>query len=108
MALLIVINLLLCLSIFAIFFVLQRHITSRNNTKLPPGPQGLPFVGNLHQLDVSKPPVSFWELSKKYGPFMSLRLGFVPSLVVSSAKMAKEILKAHDLQFCSLENFVPY
>ncbi|GAY64192.1 hypothetical protein CUMW_231720 [Citrus unshiu] len=101
MALLIVINLLLCLSIFAIFFVLQRHITSRNNTKLPPGPQGLPFVGNLHQLDVSKPPVSFWELSKKYGPLMSLRLGFVPSLVVSSAKMAKEILKAHDLQFCS-------
>ncbi|ESR56560.1 hypothetical protein CICLE_v10023668mg, partial [Citrus x clementina] len=101
MALLIVINLLLCLSIFAVFFVLQRHITSRNNTKLPPGPQGLPFVGNLHQLDVSKPPVSFWELSKKYGPLMSLRLGFVPSLVVSSAKMAKEILKTHDLQFCS-------
>ncbi|KDO39783.1 hypothetical protein CISIN_1g040924mg, partial [Citrus sinensis] len=77
------------------------NITSRNNTKLPPGPWGLPFIGTLHQLDVSKPHVLFWELSKKYGPLMSLRLGFSPSLVVSSAKMAKEILKTHDLQFCS-------
>ena len=32
---------------------------------------------------------------------MSLRLGFVPSLLVSSAKMGKEILKTRDLQFCS-------
>ncbi|KDO39891.1 hypothetical protein CISIN_1g013651mg [Citrus sinensis] len=32
---------------------------------------------------------------------MSLRLGFSPSLVVSSVKMAKEILKTHGLQFCS-------
>ncbi|ESR56566.1 hypothetical protein CICLE_v10023966mg [Citrus x clementina] len=101
MALLIIINFLLCLSIFVFFFVLQRNITSRNNTKLPPGLRGLPFIGNVHQLDVSKPHVLFWELSKKYGPLMSLRLGFSPSLVVSSAKMAKEILQTHDLQFCS-------
>ena len=101
MALLIIVSFLLCLPFFLSFFVLQRHKTSKNNTKLPPGPRGLPFIGNLHQFDVSKPHVSFWELSKKYGPLMSLRLGFVPSLVVSSAKMAKEILKTHDLQFCS-------
>ncbi|GAY35250.1 hypothetical protein CUMW_278200 [Citrus unshiu] len=62
MALLIIINFLLCLSIFVFFFVLQRNVNSRNNTKLPPGTRGLPFIGNLHQLDVPKPPVSFWEL----------------------------------------------
>ncbi|XP_052292347.1 6,7,8-trihydroxycoumarin synthase-like isoform X2 [Citrus sinensis] len=101
MALLIIVSFLLCVPFFLFFIVLQRHKSSKNNTKLPPGPRGLPFIGNLHQFDVSKPHVSFWELSKKYGPLMSLRLGFVPSLVVSSAKMAKEILKTHDLQFCS-------
>ncbi|KAF2284285.1 hypothetical protein GH714_020234 [Hevea brasiliensis] len=31
---------------------------------------------------------------------MSLRIGFVPILVASSAKIAKEIMKTHDLLFC--------
>ncbi|KAJ6681070.1 CYTOCHROME P450 71B11-RELATED [Salix koriyanagi] len=30
---------------------------------------------------------------------MSLRLGFVPALVVSSAKMAEEVMRTHDLEF---------
>ncbi|KAK2998494.1 hypothetical protein RJ639_023212 [Escallonia herrerae] len=42
-----------------------------------------------------------WQLSKKYGPIMSLRLGLVPTLVISSARMAKEVYKTHDLAFSS-------
>lgn len=37
---------------------------------------------------------------------MSLRLGFVPTLIVSSAKVAKETLKTHDLQFCGRPSLV--
>ncbi|KDO47251.1 hypothetical protein CISIN_1g046023mg, partial [Citrus sinensis] len=69
--------------------------------KIPPRPQGLPFIGNVHQFDFSKPQVLLWELSKIYGPFISLHLGVVPIIVVSSAEMAKESLKTHDIQFCS-------
>ncbi|GFY86211.1 cytochrome P450, family 71, subfamily B, polypeptide 37 [Actinidia rufa] len=67
----------------------------------PPGPPGLPFVGNLHQLDFSTLHSRLRQLSQKYGPLMTIRLGSVPTLVVSSAKMAKEVLKTHDLVFCS-------
>ncbi|KAH9718037.1 cytochrome P450 83B1 [Citrus sinensis] len=95
LVIIILLSLPICLFLFSVNTYQQKKI------KLPPGPQGLPFIGNLHQFDVSKPHVSFWELSKKYGPLMSLRLGFVPTLVVSSAKMAKETLKTHDLQFSS-------
>ncbi|KAM0066715.1 putative cytochrome P450 [Helianthus debilis subsp. tardiflorus] len=68
---------------------------------LPPGPPGLPIIGNLHQLDISDLAVYLWGLSKCYGPLMSLRLGNVQTLVVSSAEMAKEILKTNDLVFCT-------
>ncbi|KAM0006865.1 putative cytochrome P450 [Helianthus debilis subsp. tardiflorus] len=68
---------------------------------LPPGPPGFPIIGNLHQLDISDLAVYLWGLSKRYGPLMSLRLGNVQTLVVSSAEMAKEILKTNDLVFCT-------
>ncbi|PIN20374.1 Cytochrome P450 CYP2 subfamily [Handroanthus impetiginosus] len=67
----------------------------------PPGPQGLPFIGNLLQFDKSKPHIYLWQLSQKYGPLVYLKHGSVPVLVVSSANMAKQILKTHDLSFCS-------
>ncbi|KAJ0024124.1 hypothetical protein Pint_09092 [Pistacia integerrima] len=36
---------------------------------------------------------------------MSLRLGYVPTLIVSSAKMAKEVMKTHDLLFCTYDDY---
>ncbi|KDO37865.1 hypothetical protein CISIN_1g021726mg [Citrus sinensis] len=93
---------LLLVPIFLIPIILhvQRYKTIKS-IALPPGPRGLPFIGNLHQFDYSNPQNYFWRLSKQYGPMVSLRLGSVPILVVSSAKMAEEVLKTHDLQFCS-------
>ncbi|TXG52107.1 hypothetical protein EZV62_021276 [Acer yangbiense] len=93
---------LLSLPIF-IFFIFQIHkrSTTKTSVRLPPGPKGLPLIGNLHQLDNSKLHQYLWKLSKEYGPLMSLRLGNMPTLVVSSAKMAKEVMKTHDLHFCS-------
>ncbi|KAH9758978.1 cytochrome P450 83B1 [Citrus sinensis] len=93
---------LLLVPIFLISIILhvQRYKTIKS-IALPPGPRGLPFIGNLHQFDYLNPQNYFWRLSKQYGPLVSLRLGSVPMLVVSSAKMAEEVLKTHDLQFCS-------
>ncbi|PWA83361.1 cytochrome P450 [Artemisia annua] len=42
-----------------------------------------------------------WRLSKRYGPLMSIRLGMVQTLIVSSAEMAKEVMKTNDLNFCT-------
>ncbi|WKA10254.1 hypothetical protein VitviT2T_027834 [Vitis vinifera] len=85
---------LLALPLFLLFL-----LRNRRRTPLPPGPPGLPLIGNLLQLDKSAPHIYLWRLSKQYGPLMILRLGFVPTLVVSSARMAKEVMKTHDLEF---------
>ncbi|KAI5596792.1 hypothetical protein BDE02_02G024800 [Populus trichocarpa] len=90
---------ILFLSIIFLFLLKKNKISKR--ARFPPGPNGLPLIGNLHQLDSSNLQTHLWKLSQKYGPLMSLKLGFKRTLVVSSAKMAEEVLKTHDLEFCS-------
>ncbi|PWA97168.1 cytochrome P450 71A9 [Artemisia annua] len=67
----------------------------------PPGPRGLPIIGNLHQIDHLNLHTSLWNISKTYGPIVSLQFGFIPTIVVSSASLAKEVLKTQDSVFCS-------
>nr|XP_007159749.1 hypothetical protein PHAVU_002G263800g [Phaseolus vulgaris]ESW31743.1 hypothetical protein PHAVU_002G263800g [Phaseolus vulgaris] len=68
--------------------------------KLPPGPRGLPILGSLHKLGAN-PHRDLHQLALKYGPVMYLRLGFVPTVVVSSPQAAELFLKTHDLVFAS-------
>ena len=87
----------------SVLLIVLPKLLQNYKSKLPhpPGPRGLPFIGNLHQIDVSILPHYLWKLSRQYGPIMYLRLGYLPVLVISNSEMAKLILKTHDLNFCS-------
>ncbi|XP_076951232.1 7-ethoxycoumarin O-deethylase-like [Bidens hawaiensis] len=65
---------------------------------LPPGPTWLPFIGNLHLLG-DKPNQSLAKLAKKNGSIMTLKLGHITTIVISSSIAAKEVLKKQDLAF---------
>ncbi|KAF9689461.1 hypothetical protein SADUNF_Sadunf01G0094600 [Salix dunnii] len=64
----------------------------------PPGPRGLPLVGYLPFLgyDLHK---KFTELAGVYGPIYKLRLGNKLFMVVSSPRLAKEIVRDKDTIF---------
>ncbi|XP_022137023.1 cytochrome P450 71A1-like [Momordica charantia] len=90
-------NLLNC-SLFLLLFLLFLKLFRVRKGNLPPSPPKLPIIGNLHQLG-RHPYRSLQALSEKYGSLMFLRLGWTPTLVVSSADMAREIFKSHDISF---------
>ncbi|OMP05164.1 Cytochrome P450 [Corchorus olitorius] len=70
----------------------------RSSCKLPPGPRRLPILGNL--LDVGdKPHESMAKLALTHGPIMTLKLGSLITIVISSENMAKQVLQKHDLAF---------
>ncbi|KAL1543455.1 unspecific monooxygenase [Salvia divinorum] len=71
---------------------------ARKSGKLPPGPYGPPFIGNILHLG-PKPHRSLAKLSHKYGPVMSLKLGSITTVVISSAETAKLVLQKHDSSF---------
>ncbi|XP_030510236.2 cytochrome P450 71D9 [Cannabis sativa] len=101
--------------VFSLVFVfmivnilLKRALTNNATSKLPPGPWRLPLVGNMHQLIFSLlgsksllPHQTLTNLAKKHGPLMYIEIGQIPTLIVSSAEYAKEIMRTHDVVFAS-------
>ncbi|XP_035535900.1 cytochrome P450 2G1-like [Morone saxatilis] len=59
---------------------------------LPPGPSGLPIIGNLHQLDKKAPFKTLLKLSETYGPVMTLYLGSQRIVVLAGYDAVKEAL----------------
>ncbi|GLJ31861.1 hypothetical protein SUGI_0641050 [Cryptomeria japonica] len=83
--------------LYCFFYKLRRN---GRKLKLPPGPRPWPLIGSLHLLG-NLPHQALTRLANKYGSIMFLRLGSVPTVVVSSPAMAKEFLKTHDLVFAT-------
>jgi cytochrome P450 len=67
--------------------------------RLPPGPWTLPIIGSLHHLVGQIPHRAMRDLARRHGPVMLLRIGEVPTLVVSSRDAAREVTKTHDTAF---------
>lgn len=89
-------TLLLLITIITFLKALTSLLTpNKSKSKLPPGPKGLPLVGNLLQLG-AKPHQTLATLANIHGSIMSLKLGQETTIVMSSAEAAKGVLQIHD------------
>jgi cytochrome P450 len=92
----------LLLVIVAVKLLLQTRKKRRN---LPPSPPAIPFIGHLHLL---RQPIhrSLENLSKKYGPIISLRMGPRHVVVVSSPSAVEECFTKNDIVFANRPQFL--
>lgn len=88
---------LLAISWYAWLFLKK---SKNSGPPLPPGPQGLPVVGNLLSLD---PELHSYlaSLAQTHGPILTLRLGMKLGVVVTSPEIARQVLKDHDSAFAN-------
>ncbi|PIL29212.1 cytochrome P450 [Ganoderma sinense ZZ0214-1] len=72
------------------FFLVRQYVQRRN---MPPGPNGVPFIGNKHQVPSIKPWRKFAEWNKEYGEPRPLYVDLVDCLVLGTAQAAWDLLE---------------
>ena len=88
------------ITIFLFCFTKPKSYTK----SLPPGPSPLPIFGNLMALlpHISTPHKYFAKLAKTYGPIVSLQLGSITAIVISTPTLAKQVLHKNHSIFSTL------
>ncbi|KAK6126299.1 hypothetical protein DH2020_039944 [Rehmannia glutinosa] len=78
----------------------RKHRRLEEQGRLPPGPRPWPVVGNMFQLTAGNswapPHQLFAKLADKHGPIMTLHLGSMTTVVISSRDAARVMFKQHD------------
>ncbi|CAL5371265.1 unnamed protein product [Camellia sinensis] len=85
---------------FLFLIPLSLFLLSRLRRKLPfpPGPPGLPLIGNMTMMD-QLTHRGLAKLAKQYGGLFHMRMGFLHMVAVSSADIAQQVLQAQDSIF---------
>ncbi|XP_065864839.1 cytochrome P450 76AD1-like [Euphorbia lathyris] len=92
--------LVLFLTCAILIHVFKSKTFCQNSLSLPPGPKPFPIIGNILEMGIN-PHRSLANLSKKFGPLMTLKLGSITTIVISSPEFAKAALQKHDLALSS-------
>ncbi|XP_066451785.1 cytochrome P450 2C5-like isoform X2 [Eleutherodactylus coqui] len=91
----VLVSIVICILLAVVLYKEKENI----HPNYPPGPKPLPIIGNILNLNVQKPYLSFQELAKKYGPVFSIKLGTEKMVVLCGYDTVKEALVNHAEEF---------
>lgn len=77
--------------VLALTIISYRYYAFRR--RLPPGPVGLPLVGNLFEMPKSHPWLAHTEMHKRYGPIFSMQYGLSTVIYLGTYEAARELLE---------------
>ena len=90
----------------ATVFLLRSRLTRKQippGASLPPGPPGVPLLGNLLSIPPRHSWLQFYSWSKEYGPLYRLNIAGRENFIVSSEKVANELLSGRGNIYSSRE-----
>ncbi|XP_075689729.1 cytochrome P450 2D14-like isoform X4 [Rhinoderma darwinii] len=73
-------------------FFLDFMKSRKNGSQFPPGPKGIPFLGNILQVDFKNPTETFHQLRKEFGNVFSLQYFWKKIVVLNGFEVMKEAL----------------
>ncbi|EIN08237.1 cytochrome P450 [Punctularia strigosozonata HHB-11173 SS5] len=73
-------------------YLLKRLLEPKQPAPYPPGPKGLPVIGNVHQFPKEQEWKTFYQWSEQYGDMTMVNLLGQRMLIINSAKVAVELL----------------
>lgn len=85
-----IVALYLCLAGVGVYLIKQSF--AKNHARYPPGPRGLPLVGNIQDIPHVKPWLTFAEWGKKYGDILHINVLGQHIFVLNSFNIAVEML----------------
>ncbi|XVE87386.1 hypothetical protein DITRI_Ditri18aG0113200 [Diplodiscus trichospermus] len=81
---------------FIIPFLLLLGLISRLRRRpFPPGPKGLPIIGNMMMMD-QLTHRGLYKLAQKYGGIFHLKMGYLHMVAISNPDMARQVLQVQD------------
>ncbi|KAK7057918.1 cytochrome P450 [Favolaschia claudopus] len=79
------------LSVGLICFLVYRKLYTAWKDRGPPGPRGLPIIGNMLQIR-KLPWITFTTWTREYGPIYRINIGGQNAIILGSTKVASDIL----------------
>lgn len=81
--------------VIPLLLLLGLILRSRQRLPLPPGPKGLPIVGNMAIMD-QLTHRGLAALAKQYGGIFHLKMGYLHMVAISSPDTARQVLQIQD------------
>ncbi|XP_073442756.1 cytochrome P450 2D15-like [Dendrobates tinctorius] len=85
-------GLLLGVTFIVSLFIFDFMKSRKNGSHFPPGPRGLPFLGNILQVDYSNPTETLNQVRKEFGDVFSLQYFWTKMVVLNGFEVVKEAL----------------
>ncbi|KAE8454276.1 hypothetical protein EG329_005201 [Mollisiaceae sp. DMI_Dod_QoI] len=84
-------------------YVTSTRRSSPLGTVPPPGPKGLPLLGSMLDIPPQHSWLKFFSWSRQYGPLYQISIAGKPHIILSSEKIANDLLRERGTLYSSRE-----